>query len=63
MLLDNIVIYTTAFVRRREYWAAPLVFILAFGESPAFLSLLLAATVVLPAPGAFGSQRPAGFFG
>jgi len=47
--LDDIVTYTTDFVRPHEMWAAAL----AFGESPAFLSLLLLATVVLLAPGAF----------
>ena len=36
-----------AFVRDQEIWAAPIVFILAFGESIAFISLLLPATVIL----------------
>jgi len=36
-----------AFVREQEIWAAPLVFVLAFGESLAFVSLLLPATVIL----------------
>jgi membrane protein DedA with SNARE-associated domain len=35
------------FVRTHETWAAPVVFILALGESLAFLSLLLPATVIL----------------
>ena len=35
------------FVREHEIWAAPLVFALAFGESLAFVSLLLPATAVL----------------
>ena len=40
-----------AFVRAHEAWAAPIVFLLAFGESLAFLSLLLPATVILLAIG------------
>ena len=39
------------FVRTHESWAAPIVFFLAFGESLAFLSLLLPATVILFAIG------------
>ena len=34
-------------VRDHEAWAAPIVFVLAFGESLAFISLLLPATAVL----------------
>ena len=40
-----------AFVRAHETWAVPVVFLLAFGESLAFLSLLLPATVILLAVG------------
>lgn len=39
------------FVRTHESWAAPVVFLLAFGETLAFLSLLLPATVILLAIG------------
>ena len=35
------------FVKTHEVWAAPIVFALAFGESLAFLSLLLPASVIL----------------
>lgn len=35
------------FVRDNETWAAPIVFALAFGESLAFVSLLLPATAIL----------------
>lgn len=35
------------FVRAHQGWAAPIVFVLAFGESLAFVSLLLPATVAL----------------
>ena len=36
-----------AFVKANETWAVPVVSLLAFGESLAFLSLLLPATVIL----------------
>jgi membrane protein DedA with SNARE-associated domain len=36
-----------ALIREHESWAAPVVFILAFGESLAFISLLLPATAIL----------------
>src|SRR6476661_6113902 len=35
------------FIRAHEAWAVPIVFLLAFGESLAFISLLLPATVIL----------------
>lgn len=35
------------FVRNNEAWAAPIVFLLAFGESLAFLSLVLPSTIIL----------------
>ena len=47
MSLNDIITYTTDFVRAHEAWAIPIVFFLAFGESLAFLSLLLPATVIL----------------
>ena len=40
------------FVRTHKEFAAPLVFLLAFGESLAFLSLLFPATVLLLGVGA-----------
>ena len=39
------------FIKAHHDWAAPIVFALAFGESFAFLSLLLPATVILFAVG------------
>lgn len=36
-----------AFVRGHQDWALPIVFLLAFGESLAFISLLLPSTVIL----------------
>ncbi|NDL64534.1 DedA family protein [Acerihabitans arboris] len=75
MSLDEIIAHTTEFVRQHQFWAIPLVFILAFGESLAFLSLLLPATVMLLALGAligeagidfwpvYASAVAGGFFG
>ncbi|MCC7347031.1 MAG: DedA family protein [Variibacter sp.] len=40
------------FVRTHEVWAAPIIFALAFGESLAFISLLLPAWAVLVGMGA-----------
>lgn len=40
------------FVRTHESWAAPIVLVLSFGESLAFISLLLPATVILWGVGA-----------
>ncbi|WP_075182057.1 DedA family protein [Pantoea sp. 1.19] len=51
MDLDGIISVTLAFIRDHEHWTLLLVFILAFGESLAFLSLLLPATVILLAAG------------
>ena len=42
-----------AFLKVHEAWAAPVCFALAFGESLAFVSFILPATVVLIALGAF----------
>lgn len=42
----------TDFVRQHQVWAIPIVFLLAFGESLAFLSLLLPATIILLGLGA-----------
>ena len=41
------------FVRQNGAWAPPIVFALAFGKSLAFISLVVAAWVVLVAIGAF----------
>ena len=40
-----------AFVQANQAWAAPVAFILAFGESLAFISLFLPSTVILVAIG------------
>jgi membrane protein DedA with SNARE-associated domain len=52
MTLDEIITPIIEFVRNHEPWAAPIVFGLAFGESLAFISLLLPATVALVGIGA-----------
>ena len=45
------------FVKQHEDWAVPLVFLLAFGESFAFVSLLLPATaILLAAAGLIGAS-------
>ena len=36
-----------AFTREHEAWTTPIIFLLAFGESLAFISLLIPATVIL----------------
>ena len=49
--LEEFTATVITFVKNHEPWAAPIVFALAFGESLAFLSLLLPATVILLAIG------------
>ena len=49
------------FVRLHEAWAAPVCFALAFGESLAFVSFLLPATVVLIAVGGLVGQAGLAF--
>jgi membrane protein DedA with SNARE-associated domain len=43
------------FVREHQNWAAPVIFVLAFGESLAFVSLILPAWAVLVAIGALSA--------
>src|SRR5215467_7528837 len=53
-MLDSIEAYAQQivdFVRQHEVWAAPIVFALAFGESLAFISLLIPAWGALVAIG------------
>jgi membrane protein DedA with SNARE-associated domain len=50
------------FVRHQESWAAPIVFVLAFGESLAFVSLLLPATVILFGVGGLIGATGIGFW-
>jgi hypothetical protein len=53
MDIDGVVQPVIDLVRNNEAWAVPIVFALAFGESLAFISLLLPA---LLAPGTFGMR-------
>lgn len=50
------------FVKTHEAWAAPIVFVLAFGESLAFVSLLLPATAILFATGGLIGATGIGFW-
>ncbi len=52
MHFHDIVQQTIDFVRLHAQWAAPIVFVLAFGESLAFISLLVPAWGALVAMGA-----------
>lgn len=49
--LNEYVDATVKFVQANQIWAAPIVFALAFGESLAFVSLILPSTVFLVAIG------------
>jgi len=53
---------TTEFVRAHEAWAAPIVFLLAFGESLAFISLLIPAWGALVAIGALTGASGISFY-
>lgn len=52
-----------AFIETHQVWAAPIVFILAFGESLAFVSLLFPATVMLVGIGAIMGASGISFWG
>jgi membrane protein DedA with SNARE-associated domain len=62
MDLQAIVQQTVDFVRNNQVWAAPVVFALAFGESLAFLSLLIPAWGALVAIGALISSSDISFW-
>ena len=47
--LDPIVMSVIAFVEQNQAWLIPITFLLAFGESLAFISLILPSTVILVA--------------
>jgi len=51
MTVQEIADAIVAFVQANQAWAAPVAFALAFGESLAFVSLILPATVILVAIG------------
>ncbi|NIG62930.1 MAG: DedA family protein [Serratia symbiotica] len=52
MSLNDVINWVSDVVRQNEVWAIPIIFVLAFCESLAFMSLLLPATVILLALGA-----------
>ena len=61
MTLEGIADAVVQFVQAREAWAAPIVFVLAFGESIAFVSLILPFWGMLVAIGAIISGSNAQF--
>ncbi|HEY0420614.1 MAG TPA: DedA family protein [Acetobacteraceae bacterium] len=50
-IIESLVQATLDFIRDHQAWVAPIVLVLAFGESLAFISLLLPATAILFATG------------
>ncbi len=61
-MLDAMISAVIDFTRDHEAWAAPVVLLLAFGESLAFISLLLPATVILFGVGALIGTSGIGFW-
>lgn len=62
MSLDQITTSIVDFVRDHQAWAVPIVFLLSFFESLAFLSLLVPATAILLAIGALIGAAGVGFW-
>ncbi|KMJ46583.1 DedA family protein [Xenorhabdus khoisanae] len=62
MSLHEIIELVTNFVRAHEAWAIPIIFLLAFGESLAFISLLLPATIILLGLGALIGESGLNFW-
>ncbi len=62
MSLNDVINWVSDVVRQHEGWAIPIIFFLAFGESLAFLSLLLPATVILLALGALIGESGIAFW-
>ncbi len=62
MSLNDVINWVSYVVRQHEGWAIPIIFFLAFGESLAFLSLLLPATVILLALGALIGESGIAFW-
>jgi membrane protein DedA with SNARE-associated domain len=60
--VDGIVSPIVEFVRNNQAWAAPVVFLLAFLESLAFLSLLVPATAILLGISALVGAAGVGFW-
>lgn len=62
MTIQDFINWTSQFIEHHQRWAVPVVFVLAFGESLAFLSLLLPATVILLAVGALLAESSLSFW-
>ncbi|EQB99089.1 DedA family protein [Photorhabdus temperata] len=62
MSLHEIVELVIAFVKAHDTWIMPIVFLLAFGESLAFFSLLLPATIILLGLGALIGESGLNFW-
>jgi len=62
MTMEETTNLVAAFVRQHQAWGLPLAFVLAFGESLAFISLLLPATVILLGVGALIGQSGIAFW-
>ncbi|MDC9622625.1 DedA family protein [Xenorhabdus sp. XENO-7] len=62
MSLHEIIELVTDFVKAHEDWAIPIIFLLAFGESLAFISLLLPATIILLGLGALIGESGLNFW-
>jgi membrane protein DedA with SNARE-associated domain len=62
MNLHDITEAVRLFLRENQMWAPPVVFVLAFGESLAFISLLLPATVILFGVGALIGEANLSFW-
>lgn len=61
-LVQNFTREVVQFVRVHEFWAAPVVALLAFGKSLAFISLLIPAWAILVAIGALIAQSQINFW-
>jgi membrane protein DedA with SNARE-associated domain len=60
--MDDLVRSTIAFVEQHQTWAVPIVFVLAFCESFAFVSLLVPATGILLGVGGLIAAAELGFW-
>ena len=60
--MESMIHTIVEFVRTHESWAVPIVLFLSFGESLAFISLLLPATVILWGIGALIGATGIGFW-
>jgi membrane protein DedA with SNARE-associated domain len=60
--MDDLVRSTIAFVEQHQAWAVPIVFVLAFCESFAFVSLLVPATGILLGIGGLIAAAELGFW-